>query len=130
MSLAENTSDVAARKRFARSAVANGTRLFQLESIDQRSGLARRYRDIIAEVTNDLGGPDLLSEIQRQLIRCCSAFAVISETIEGDLVQSISFDIGALGAIADRQRRIGGGAFVARPSRPAARTSGASSFGP
>src|SRR5262245_6910643 len=33
MSLAENTSDVAARKRFARSAVANGTRLFQLESI-------------------------------------------------------------------------------------------------
>jgi hypothetical protein len=61
--------------------VTNGKSLF-IEKIDGRSPYARRWRDIVAEITNDLGGGDLLSEGQKQLIRRAATIAVSCERLE------------------------------------------------
>jgi hypothetical protein len=50
-----------------RSAVSNGARLFVTPPGD--TAWARRFRDVLAEIVSDLGGPDMLSEGQRQLAR-------------------------------------------------------------
>jgi hypothetical protein len=53
------------RSRSQRSRVTNGTDL--LPGVDQRSALARRYRDLIDLLTRGFGGP--LSDTDRLLIR-------------------------------------------------------------
>ena len=63
-----------------RSRVTNGKSPF-VES-DGRGPWARRWRDIVAEITNDLGGGDLLSEGQKQLIRRAATIAVSCEKLE------------------------------------------------
>src|SRR6516225_2699338 len=55
------------RKRMTRSAVTNGKRL-HVEPIHENAW-SRRFRDILGEIISDLGGPDNLTEGQRQLAR-------------------------------------------------------------
>ena len=86
-----------------RSAVANGSRLF-VEGLDGRSALARRYRDLVAEFTRDLGGDP--SEAQRQLIRRASSLAVWCEAVEVRLANGEDVDIGPYTTAANSLRRI------------------------
>jgi hypothetical protein len=44
-------------------------------------------------VTSDLGGADLLSEGQRQLIRRAAALSILCESVEADMVRDLPFDI-------------------------------------
>jgi hypothetical protein len=81
------------RVRSHRSAVSNGTRLFGITGIDGRTQSARRFRDIVDAFTADLGGVDLLSEAQRQLIRRASALSLTCEAVEADMVRDMPFDI-------------------------------------
>jgi hypothetical protein len=55
------------RKAMGRSKLSNGKKLLSLT--DGRSAAARRFKDLIGDIAADLGGVDLLSEGQRQLIR-------------------------------------------------------------
>src|ERR1700730_8291499 len=90
----ETGVDKGGRSRSHRSSVSNGTRLFALSGeIDGRTSTARRFRDIIETVTSDLGGKDLLSEAQRQLIRRASALSIMCESVEIDLVRDLPFDV-------------------------------------
>jgi hypothetical protein len=73
-------SGVNVRSSRSRSRVTNGKSLFV--EVDGRGPWARRWRDIIAEITNDLGGSDLLSEGQKQLIRRAATIAVSCEKLE------------------------------------------------
>ena len=61
------------RQPRARSRLSNGTRGMVLPGIDQRSAIARRYRDVICAIIADLGGESRLSEARLQLIRRFSA---------------------------------------------------------
>src|SRR3984893_17129866 len=88
-----NGIDKGGRSRSHRSSVSNGTRLFAISEIDGRTSTARRFRDIIETVTSDLGGKDLLSEAQRQLIRRASALSIMCESVEIDLVRDLPFDV-------------------------------------
>jgi len=48
----------------------------------------RRFRDLVEGIQADLGGRDLLSEGQLQLIRRAAGLSVMSESIEADFVDS------------------------------------------
>ena len=81
-----NYPPVASRQRAHRSAVSNGTRLFCVDGLDGRSQTARRFRDLVETIGNDLGGVDHLSEGQKQLIRRAATLSIMAEAMEADAV--------------------------------------------
>ncbi|MCT7375734.1 hypothetical protein [Chelativorans salis] len=87
----------------ARSAVANGSRLF-VEGLDGRSALARRYRDLVASFTTDIGGDP--SESQKQLIRRAASLSTWCEAQEVRLANGEDIEIGPLTTAANSLRRI------------------------
>jgi hypothetical protein len=98
------TKPLEARKNVAkgRSGVTNGNALF-IEG-DQRSKAAKRFRDIIAALTADLGGVDRLSEGQKQLIRRCSLISVECEKLEARIAGE-DIDLELFGTLTDRLGR-------------------------
>jgi hypothetical protein len=83
------------RSPSARSRMTNGTRGAVLPGIDQRSAIARRFRDVIASVCTDLGGADRCTETRLQLIRRFAALAVQAETLEATFAEGKPIDISA-----------------------------------
>jgi hypothetical protein len=102
---AETIAPVASRQRAHRSAVSNGTRLFCVDGLDGRSQTARRFRDLIEGMGNDLGGSDRLSEGQKQLIRRAATLSIMSESVEADFIRNLAFDSEAYGVLCDRLGR-------------------------
>lgn len=64
-----------------------------LPNIDNRSALARRFRDICSAIAADQGGADRLSEARLQLVRRFSAAAVLAEGMEARLANGEEIDI-------------------------------------
>src|SRR5689334_19789048 len=87
-----------------RSAVTNGSAMF-LEDVDGCSRQARRFRDILASLVSDLGGPESLSEQQRQLARRGAFLALQCELLEGKAVAGEDIDLVLFGVLTDRQGR-------------------------
>jgi hypothetical protein len=110
MELAANLSSdsptIAGGQRYHKHAMTNGSRLFSVVGVDGRTMTARRFRDLVEEISNDLGGKSQLSETQRQLIRRASALSIMAESIESDLVLGRDFDLTNYGMVCDRLRRI------------------------
>jgi hypothetical protein len=100
-SLVHQTPEVIAKK--SRSRVTNGKRWFVER--DGRGPWARRWRDIIAEMTNDLGGFSLLSESQKQLIRRCATIALACERAEAKAAHGEDIDFELFGKLTDRLGR-------------------------
>jgi hypothetical protein len=88
-----NLLEKARTKRNCRSKVSNGSRLF-LEQIDGRSAMARRFKDLVHDFTGDLGGRDMLSEGQKQLVRRTALISSLCEQMEAEAVQELAtFDV-------------------------------------
>src|SRR3954464_15855756 len=98
------SSRVATRSAVSRSRVSNGTHLFVSE-IDGRSREARRFRDVLGEIVSDLGGPDTLSEGQRQLARRAAMLSTQCEIMEGEAIAGRAIDLEAFGKLTDRLGR-------------------------
>ena len=79
------------RKPTVRSRVTNGADI--LAGIDQRSAVARRYRDLVAAAAADMGGVDRCSEARLQLIRRFAALSVQAEAMEAQLANGADIDI-------------------------------------
>jgi hypothetical protein len=79
------------RKPTARSRVSNGKDW--LANVDQRSSIARRYRDLMAEAIADSGGVDECSQARLQLIRRLAALSVQLEQLEAKLADGADIDI-------------------------------------
>jgi hypothetical protein len=88
-----------------RSAVANGTRLF-IDSVDGRSAEARRFRDVLGDLVEHLGGETWISEPQRHLARRASALIVSCERAEVSLAKGGEFDVGEYTTAANTLRRL------------------------
>jgi hypothetical protein len=93
----------AVRVKRLRSRVTNGRTLFV--EADARGPWARRWRDVLAEITNDLGGPDLLSEGQRQLARRIATLSIACEKMEGEAALGNDIDLVVYGTLTDRLGR-------------------------
>ena len=105
METATEIPPIAPNQRAHRSAVSNGTRLFCVDGLDGRSQTARRFRDLVETFGNDLGGQDLLSEGQRQLIRRAATLSIMAEAMEADVCRNMAFDIESYGILTDRLGR-------------------------
>jgi len=100
-----DSAAIGSRQRAHRSAVSNGTKLFCVDGLDGRSQVARRFRDLVEGMGNDLGGSDHLSEGQRQLIRRAATLSIMSESVEADFIRNLAFDSEAYGVLCDRLGR-------------------------
>lgn len=74
----------------ARSRVSNGKAVF-LDNVDGRSVLARRYRDILNQLTSDIGGDP--SEAQGVLCRRAATLAVWCEQAESAMAAGHALNI-------------------------------------
>jgi hypothetical protein len=74
-----------------RSRVSNGREV--LPGVDQRSAVARRYRDLIGAIVTDQGGAAQLSEARMQLVRRFAAASVLAEQMEARLACGERIDI-------------------------------------
>ena len=92
-------------QRAHRSAVSNGTRLFAVEGLDGRTQTARRFRDLVETIGDDLGGTDHISEGQKQLTRRAAMLSIMAEAMEADAVRNLPFDGEAYGILCDRLGR-------------------------
>lgn len=79
------------RRAQGRSAVSNGTVL--LPEIDGRTKLARRFKDIVSQITADQGGEDRIAEARLQLIRRFGAVSVLCEEMEARMAQGEAISI-------------------------------------
>jgi len=86
-----------------RSRVTNGRTLFV--EADGRGPWGRRFRDVLAEITSDLGGADLLSEGQRHLARRCATISIACEKLEGEAAAGTPIDLELYGRLTDRLGR-------------------------
>ena len=102
-----------------RSRVTNGRTLFV--EADGRGPWGRRFRDILAEITNDLGGADLLSEGQRQLARRAATISIACERLEGEAAAGAEINLELYGRLTDRLGRT--------PAREWAAAGGLMSYG-
>src|SRR6266550_3163335 len=89
----------AKRPAVLRSRVTNGKRLFV--EADGRGPWARRWRDVLAEITSDLGGHDVLSEGQRQLARRAATISLACERMEGRAALGEEINLEEYGRLTD-----------------------------
>lgn len=102
----ENIAANAPKKHFHRSKVSNGTRLF-IEPVDGRTVMGRRFKDLVAFFVGDLGGRDVLSEGQKQLVRRTSLISALCEEMEAQAVQQLAkFDVDKYVVLVNCQRRL------------------------
>ena len=86
-----------------RSSVTNGRRLHVDHIGDTK--WSRRFRDLLSEIISDLGGPDALSEAQRQLARRAATISLECERLESKAVADEAIDLELYGALTDRLGR-------------------------
>jgi hypothetical protein len=91
------------RKAKGRSRLTNGSAVF-LDGVDGRRTLARRYRDILAQLVSDLGGDP--SEAQAIIARRAATLAVWCEQCETDMASGKPIDIGEFTTATNALRRL------------------------
>lgn len=99
----KNIPQISPRMKAPRSRVTS--RRAVLFGVDGRSMQARRFKDLIDQFEDDLGGHDALSEGQRQLARRCAMLAAECERLEADAALSGVFDADRYGVLTDRLGR-------------------------
>lgn len=87
----------------ARSRVGTGRSLF-LAGIDGRSLIARRYREVFAQLLTDIGRPPREAEVL--IARQVAALAVLAQTMEAQLVAGQAINIGEFTTNANCLRRL------------------------
>jgi hypothetical protein len=86
------------------SRTAKGTGRLLLAGVDGRCNMARRFREITAEVENDLGGD--LTEAQRHLVARAATLAIWCEERETELAQGQDFDALQYATVSNAMRRL------------------------
>ena len=103
MNSSGKSATVARIKPEARSRISNGSATF-LAGTDGRSALARRWRDIAAQLTTDIGGDP--SEAQSLIARRAATLGVWCEQCEAALAQGGTLDIVAFTTATNALRRL------------------------
>ena len=111
-----NVSTIETTNRKTRSAVTNGSRA--LLGVDGRTALARRYRDLIAELTADCAGAKL-SEGQRQLVRRAAHLSIQCELVESESTNGKPFDLTVYMTTVNTLRRVLASLGLKRADLPA-----------
>lgn len=94
-----------------------GAELLTLDGLDKRTRPYRRYVAIRDAIHSDLGGEEVLSEVQRQMVSTFATLAMRQEVLAAEAAQGEEIDLDLYGRIADRLRRIGETIGLERVSR-------------
>jgi hypothetical protein len=89
-------------KRTASSRITNGSDV--LAGVDGRSAMVRRYRDILGQLVDDMGGEP--SEAQLQIARRAASIAIWCEDKDAAAANGEPMDIGSYGTAANALRRL------------------------
>ena len=103
--MSTTSTEVATPPPTARSAVANGSRLW-IDSVDGRSAEARRFRDVLGDLVQHLGGDDAITEPQRHLARRAAALVTWCERAEISLAKGNDMDVGQYVTASNSLRRL------------------------
>lgn len=87
----------------AQSRVTTGAQLF-LDRIDGRSALARRYRDVLAQLVAAIGGAP--TDAQAMLCRRAATLSVWCEQAESDLASGGQIDVATYNTSTNTLRRL------------------------
>ena len=88
-----------------RAAVSNGSRL-HAKGIDGRTRDARRFRDLVASFSENLGGEADLSEADKALVRNAAALAVKAERMQAAIVKGEDVDLEGLTRLSNCVSRV------------------------
>lgn len=88
-----------------RSRVTNGAAVFP-RGLDGRTAEARRFKDVLADLVEHLGGTDWASEPQKHLARRAAALIVSCERAEKSLATGDEFDVAEYTTAANSLRRL------------------------
>ena len=77
-----------------------------LDGNDKRGPVARRFRDLVHEVTTDLGGPGELTEAKRQIVRRIASMSVWCESEEAKMADGEEIDIDKFQRTSNSLRRL------------------------
>lgn len=97
-------AQTAARSPAVRSAVTNGSKA--LAGVDGRSATARRYRDLIADFANELGGTNQLTTAEQGLLRQAATLTLRAEQLAAAVVRGEAVDGDELIRLSGEARRI------------------------
>ena len=89
-----------------------------LPGLDGRSAGARRFRDLVGQISTDLGGIDTLAESKLQLCKRFAAACVLSEEMESRLARGIEIDISEHAQLCSTLVRIANHIGIDRVPRP------------
>jgi hypothetical protein len=103
---AENTAPIAKRSISQRSRVSNGNAVFPRGFGDGRGVWVRRWRDLIDDHVNDLGGPDMLSAFQISLCTRAASLEVQLERLEARMSEGEEVDLDLFGRLLGGLRRV------------------------
>lgn len=76
----------------SRTRVTTGKQLF-LGRVDERSLVARRYREVLVSIVSDLGGQDAMSEAELILARRAASLVVVAEQHESIMAEGGKLDL-------------------------------------
>jgi hypothetical protein len=95
---------IVVRSPRTRSRVSNGSKL--VAGVDGRSADARRYRDLVMNLTDDIGGASNLSEAQRTLVSQAAALVVQAERLHGQILRGEFVDNEQLTRLSNAATRV------------------------
>jgi hypothetical protein len=81
-------------------------RLLTLSDLDRRTSAARRARDLISSINEDLGGEDRLATGERQIAQRAALLGTLAEDIEARWLRGEPIDPAMLCTISNAQRRL------------------------
>ena len=64
-----------------------------LEGVDGRSVIARRFRDLVAAIVEDLGGAEAITEGELQLVRRAASLCVQCELLEAEAARGAALEV-------------------------------------
>src|SRR5262245_66535911 len=81
------------------------TRLLTLEGLDRRTAAYRETKQLIEEISGDLGGADRLSAAERQMVQHGAVLGAYASDLEAQYLKGRRIDLTALCTILNTQRR-------------------------
>jgi len=73
---------------------------------DVNGAWARRYRDVMAGLTSDLGGRNMVGEAKAAMVRDCAAIEIALEKMRGRMSEGQHVDIQLYARVANQRRRL------------------------
>jgi hypothetical protein len=80
-------------------------KLLTLDHLDGRTAAARAARDLMADIEADLGGADMVSTAERQIIQRAAITGAILESMEAEWLAGGQIDMAMYVPLANLQRR-------------------------